>query len=162
MSLNFIQFKNMKTKITLLFAFILTTISFAQTAETEISTEATVKEPIPFQIVEVPPLAPDCKVKWKVEKQKKCTLDFILNHVNRKLNTNLVSELGLTGFFRIDVTFTIDKEGKPKNVSASGGPEIMNQNAVEVIQALPTFTPAMHKGEAAEVYFKFPIAFDIQ
>ncbi len=157
----------MKTKITLLLAIFFAAISFAQNSETEkpqtISEKVTASEPepMPFKLADVPPLAPDCKAKWKVEKQQKCTQIFISSHVNRKFNTELVSELGLTGRIKIDVTFTIDKEGKPKNISATGGPEIMNQHAVEVIEILPRLTPAMHNGEVVEVSYNMPIVFDI-
>ncbi|MCZ4318926.1 energy transducer TonB [Aequorivita viscosa] len=158
----------MKTHISLLVLILLTTIGFAQTIIAEkpqIKTEeftANEAKPMAFNLAEVLPLASGCKAKWKVEKQRECTRKFIMNHINRNLNTDLVSELGLTGFFKIDVSFTIDKAGNIKNISATGGPEIMNQNAVEVIKMLPQFTPAMHNGEMVAVYLKFPIAFDIQ
>lgn len=157
----------MKTKITLLLAILIATISFAQTSKTEkpqaVTQDVTTNEaePVPFQLVEIPPLAPKCKTKWKVEKQKKCTSRFISDHVNRKFNTNLVSELGLTGLIRIDIFFTIDKDGKPKNISAAGGPEIINQHAIEVIQNLPQLTPAMQNGELVEVAYKMPVVFQI-
>ena len=158
----------MKTKIILLLYIFLTTISFSQTIETEktetYTEEVRVSEPKPiaFKLVDVPPLAPDCNAKWKLEKLQKCTLNYIFGHVNRKLNTDLVSELGLTGLIRIDVTFTIDKEGNPKDITASGGPEILNQNAIGVLQTLPQLIPAIHQGEIVEVYLKFPVALDIR
>lgn len=157
----------MKTSITLLFAIFFTTISFAQTSEkgkpqtNSQETTTNEAEPIPFQLVEVPPLAPKCKPKWKVEKLRKCTSRFISDHVNRKFNTTLVSDLGLTGLIRIDITFVIDKEGKPKNISASGGPEIINQHAVEVIQNLPQLTPATQNDEVVEIAYKMPVVFEI-
>lgn len=157
----------MKTKITLLLAILFTTISFAQTSDTEKpqanSQEITTDEaePIGYNHVDVPPLAPNCKTKWKLEKRQTCTREFINGYINRKLNTDLVSELGLTGFVKIEVTFTIDKEGRSKNISATGGPEIMNQNAVEVIETLPQLSPAMNNGELVEVFYKVPIAFSI-
>ncbi len=147
----------MKTKIVLLFSFLFTASIFAQ----DIAIVKSKSEPIPFQLVEIPPLAPDCKVKWKIEKQKKCTKEFIINHVNRKFNVELAPELGLTGRIRIDVTFIIDKEGKPKDINATGGPEIMNQEAIEVIQNLPQLTPASQNGETVEIIYKLPILFDI-
>src|SRR5690606_34170125 len=50
-----------------------------------------------FNEVENPPLAPDCKSKWDVEKKKECTNKFIQQHVMRKFNTDLAAEVGLTG-----------------------------------------------------------------
>lgn len=155
----------MKSKILLFLLIQLPTINFAQTTETkktQISTEITNEtKPISFQLVEVPPLAPDCKAKWQVEKQQKCTRDFIVNHVNRKFNLELASDLDLTGRIRIDVSFIIDKEGKSVNIRATGGPEIMNQEAVEVIKKLPQLIPAMQNGKTVEVSYKLPILFYI-
>lgn len=157
----------MKTKILLFLLILLTTIGFAQTTETEKAQNDTEEispnesEPIPFKLVEVPPLGPDCKAKWKREKQKDCTAKFIINHINRKFNTELASDLGLTGRIRIDVSFIIDKEGKSIYITATGGPDIMNQEAIEVIQKLPQLTPAMQNGKTVEVSYKLPILFDI-
>jgi protein TonB len=157
----------MKFKIILLLAIFFTTLSFAQTDNIEktqtntLKVKATETEPMGYNRVEMPPLALNCKTKWKLEKRQKCTREFINDYINRKLNTKLVSELGLTGFFKIDITFTIDKDGKTKNISATGGPEIMNLNAEEVIQTLPQLSPAMHKGELVEVFYKVPVAFQI-
>ncbi len=155
----------MKIKITLLLTILITTINFAQTTEIEkpeTYTEVKVSEPepIPFQLVEIPPLAPDCKTKRKVEKQKKCFVDFIVKHFNRKFNTNLASDLGFTGRTRFEVDFIIDKEGKIKNITATGGPDIMNQHAVEVIKLLPQFTPALKEGKPIEVAYHLPVIFD--
>lgn len=92
----------MKIKTALLLAIFFTTICFSQTNETEKpqtnseKVTASEPEPMPFKLADIPPLAPDCKAKWKVEKQQKCTQIFISSHVNRKFNTELVSELGLT------------------------------------------------------------------
>lgn len=157
----------MKSKIIWLLAILFTIVSFAQNSETEkpetnneiVITNET--EPIPFQLVEVPPLAPKCKANGKVEKQRKCTSSFITGYINRKLNIDLASELGLKGLIRINVQFIIDKEGKSKNITTSGDIEIMNQNAVEVIQSLPQLTPAMQNGEIVEVSYRLPILFQI-
>lgn len=156
----------MKTKIIVLLALMLTTINLAQNTEIQtpvidevVSNVET--QPVPFQLADVPPLARDCKTKWKLEKRQKCTRSFINNHVNQKFNTELVSELGLMGRIKIDVSFTIDKEGRPKNISATGGPEMMNLHAIEVIQILPQLSPAMHNGKLVEVAYRLPIVFDI-
>jgi len=117
---------------------------------------------IDFKEVEDPPLAPDCKSKWSVEKQKECTNKYIQRHVMRKFNTSLAGDVGLTGRVKIRIEFIIDTNGKPVNINATGGPEIMNQNAIEVIGLLPDLKPGMKDGEPINVSYKMPLIFQIQ
>lgn len=66
----------MKTKITILFAILFISFSFSQTTEIDKPNENSVdvkspqSEPMGYNRVEVPPLAPNCKAKWKSEKNK--------------------------------------------------------------------------------------------
>ncbi|WCO00235.1 energy transducer TonB [Psychroserpens ponticola] len=117
---------------------------------------------IDFKEIENPPLAPDCKSKWKVEKQKECTNKFIQRHVMRKFNTELAGDVGLTGRIKIMIEFIIDTNGKPININATGGPEIMNQNAIDVIGLLPDMKPGMKDGEPINVSYKMPLIFQVQ
>jgi hypothetical protein len=112
--------------------------------------------------IENPPLAPDCKSKWNVEKQKECTNKYIQQHVMRKFNTDLAGDVGLSGRIKIIIEFIIDTNGKPINITATGGPEIMNQNAIEVIGLLPNLKPGMKDGEAINVSYKMPLIFQVQ
>ncbi|WP_299156840.1 energy transducer TonB [uncultured Tenacibaculum sp.] len=116
---------------------------------------------IEFNEVEAPPLAPDCKSKWDIEKRKKCTNKFIKKHIMKKFNTNLVNDVDLTGRIKIIIEFIIDKNGKPINIRATGGPEIMNQNAIEVIGLLPKLSPGMQDGKPINVSYKTPLIFQV-
>lgn len=116
---------------------------------------------VEFNEVENPPLAPDCKSKWDVEKRKECTNKFIQQHVMRKFNTDLAAEVGLTGKIKIMIEFVIDTNGKPININATGGPEIMNQNAIEVIGLLPNLEPGTKEGKPINVSYKMPLNFMI-
>lgn len=116
---------------------------------------------VEFNEVENPPLASDCKSKWDVEKRKECTNKFIQQHVMRKFNTDLAAEVGLTGKIKIMIEFIIDTNGKAINITASGGPEIMNQNAIEVIGLLPDFRPGTRDGKPINVSYKMPLTFQI-
>ncbi len=53
-----------------------------------------------------------------------------------------MSELGLkSGRIRIEIDFIIDKNGSAVNINASGGPDLINQNAVDVIATLQKLKP---------------------
>jgi hypothetical protein len=117
---------------------------------------------IPFEVVDEPPLAPDCKSKWSIEKKRKCTNDFILKHIQRKFNTDLAGNLGLSGRIRIEIEFVIDKNGDVINAKGSGGPELMNQNGAEVVSIMPKFQPGIKDGNPVNVSFRIPIIFQVQ
>ena len=106
-------------------------------------------------------MAPGCKSKWYLEKRRKCTIKYINRHVAKKFNINLASELSLSGKIKIDIEFVIDTDGKPINITANGGPEIMNQNAIEVIGLLPDFKPGTKNGKPVNVLYKLPLIFRI-
>lgn len=116
---------------------------------------------VAFKEAENPPLAPDCKSKWNVEKKQECTNKFIQQHVMRKFNTELALDIGLSGKVKIIIEFVIDTTGKPINITATGGPEIMNQNAIEVIGLLPNFKPGTKEGKPVNVSFKMPLMFQV-
>ncbi|AXP79500.1 Gram-negative bacterial tonB protein [Mariniflexile rhizosphaerae] len=116
---------------------------------------------VEFNEVENPPLAPDCKSKWDIEKRKECTNKFIQQHVMRKFNTDLAADVELTGKIKIMIEFVIDTNGKPININAAGGPEIMNQNAIEVIGLLPNLEPGTKEGKPINVSYKMPLNFII-
>ena len=59
------------------------------------------------------------------------------------------------------IEFIIDTNGKPINITASGGPEIMNQNAIDVIGLLPNLRPGTKNGKPINVSYKMPLVFQI-
>lgn len=107
---------------------------------------------IPFAVIENPPLAPGCK-------KKECTSKYIQMYVARKFNTELANEIGISGKIQIMIEFIIDVEGNPINISATGGPEIMNQHAIDVIAVLPKLKPGMKDGKPINVSYKLPLLF---
>lgn len=117
---------------------------------------------IEFKEVKNPPLAPDCKSKWDIEKRKKCTSKYINMHVLRKFNPSLATEVGVKGKIKINIEFVIDVNGKPINITANGGPEILNQNAIEVIGLLPDLKPGTMDGKPINVLYKMPLTFIVQ
>ncbi len=116
---------------------------------------------VEFMEAENPPLAPNCKSKWDIDKKQKCTSTFIQQHIMRKFNTDLAGDVGITGKVKIIIDFVIDTNGKPININATGGPKIMNQNAIEVIGLLPNLKPGMKDGKPIYVSCKMPLTFMI-
>jgi hypothetical protein len=138
-----------------------TLIENSQSSELKI-VEISESDIVPFKVAENPPLAVDCKSKWKVQKQRECTASFIQKHLQRKFNTELAGDIEITGRIRIEINFIIDKNGEAVNITATGGPELMNQNAVDVIATLPNLSPATHNGETVNVSYFLPLLFLIE
>ena len=116
---------------------------------------------IEFKDSENPPLAPECEAKWDSDKKRDCTNKYIQNHLRRKFNLDLLGEVKQTGKVKIMITFIIDTDGKAINIEATGGPDILNENAVDVIGLLPNFKPATKDGEPINVSCKMPLQFFI-
>ena len=63
---------------------------------------------VPFAVIENVPIYPGCE-SGNNEAKKKCMSEKIAQFVNKKFNTDLASDLGLSGRQRINVIFKIDK-----------------------------------------------------
>ena len=73
---------------------------------------------VPFSVIENVPIFPGCEKEKGNEAKKKCMSDKIAKFVNKKFNTDLAGDLGLSGRQRISVFFKIDKNGNIVNVGA--------------------------------------------
>ncbi|GAB5398922.1 MAG: hypothetical protein Aureis2KO_05070 [Aureisphaera sp.] len=130
--------------------FIVLLFGIAVNAQNLTDKEINERDLIPFAIIENPPIAPGCK-------EKACTSKYIQRHVERKFNTELIGKAGISGKIEIMIEFIIDVEGNPINITASGGPEIINQNAIDVITILPKFKPGMKDGKPVNVSYILPL-----
>lgn len=148
----------MKNKI-LPFILLLFTYSIYSQDNTE---NNNLSEIIPFNEIENPPLAPECKSKWKVEKRKECTQKYISMFLAKKFNTDLALEIDYKGRVKIEISFIIDEKGKATNIAASGGPEIMQKNAIEVIRSMPNLEPGTVNNKPTRVSYMLPLVFQIQ
>ena len=83
----------------------------------EVYEEEEVMEDVPFAIIEDVPVYPGCK--GNKDQLRACLQDEITKHVNKKFNSELASDLGLSpGVKRIFVMFKIDKEGNIVDVKS--------------------------------------------
>jgi len=117
---------------------------------------------VPFGVVDQVPTTAECADKFASnENRKKCVSDFIAKHVNLNFNTQLASNLGLTGKQRITVIFRVDTEGNVMQVRARAPHPGLEEEAVRAVKTLPRFTPGKHKGKEVVVLYSLPIIFQI-
>ncbi|MFK5958074.1 MAG: energy transducer TonB [Lutibacter sp.] len=127
----------------------------------EVEEEEDVMEDVPFAIIEDVPVYPGCK--GNKAKLRACLQEKITKHVNRKFNSDLASDLGLSpGIKRIFVMFKIDKKGNITNVMARAPHKRLQEEAIRVIKLLPKMTPGKQRGRPVGVKYSLPIAFKVE
>ncbi len=116
---------------------------------------------VPFSVIENVPIFPGCE-KGNNDTKRKCMSAKITKFVQKKFNTDLAGDLGLTGRQRINVIFKIDKKGNVVNVRARAPHPRLEKEAARVINLLPKMKPGKQRGKAVIVPYSLPIIFQVQ
>ncbi|PZD78761.1 energy transducer TonB [Mesonia sp. K7] len=117
---------------------------------------------VPFTAIEDVPIFPGCEKFKTNNERKKCMSDKISSFVNSKFNTDLGSELGLTGTNRVYVKFKIDNKGNIVGVQARAPHPRLQKEAERVVKMLPSMTPGKQRGKPVGVLYSLPIVFQVQ
>ena len=139
----------MKKLILLLF---IPLVSFGQ-SETENNSK------VPSEIFDNIPVYPGCK--GSELKKRKCMSERIAKFVERKFNTDIAADLGLTGRQRIGIIFKIDTLGNITGVRARAPHPRLEQEAVRVINLLPKMKPGIKNGKPVIVPYSIPMIFQV-
>jgi protein TonB len=139
----------MKKLILLLF---IPLVSFGQ-SETENNSK------VPSEIIDNVPVYPGCK--GSELKKRKCMSEKIAKFVERKFNTDIAADLGLTGRQRISVIFKIDTLGNITGVRARAPHPRLEKEAVRVINLLPKMKPGIKNGKPVIVPYSIPMIFQV-
>lgn len=119
-------------------------------------------EDVPFAIIEDIPVFPGCERGTKAEK-KACFMQKISKHINKKFNSGLASDLGLSaGKKRIFVMFKIDKTGSITEIQARAPHPRLQKEAERVVKTLPKMTPGKQRGRPVSVRYSLPISFLVE
>ena len=117
---------------------------------------------VPFAVIENVPVFPGCENEKGNNAKKQCMSDKIAQFVNKRFNTDLASDLGLSGRQRISVIFKIDKSGNITNIAARAPHPGLEKEAQRVIGLLPKMQPGKQRGKAVTVPYSLPILFQVQ
>ena len=116
---------------------------------------------VPFSVIENVPVFPGCESGNNTAKRD-CMSKKIQQFVNRKFNTDLASDLGLSGRQRINVIFKIDKTGNVTGIRARAPHPGLEKEAARVIGLLPKMKPGKQRGKPVNVPYSLPIIFQVQ
>ncbi|WP_299682437.1 energy transducer TonB [uncultured Dokdonia sp.] len=130
--------------------------------EVEVADEEEEIADVPFAVIENVPIFPGCESKKNNAERKKCMSEKVSKLVNRKFNTELGSDLGLSGVNRIFVSFKIDKSGNIVNIRSRAPHPKLEQEAARVIKLLPKMTPGKQRGKPVGVLYSLPITFKVE
>jgi protein TonB len=116
---------------------------------------------VPFAVIENVPIFPGCESGNNAQKRD-CMSAKITAFVQKKFNTDLAGDLGLSGRQRISVVFKIDKNGNVTGVRSRAPHPSLEKEAARVINLLPKMKPGKQRGKAVIVPYSLPIVFQVQ
>ncbi|MEX0291523.1 MAG: TonB family protein [Flavobacteriaceae bacterium] len=123
---------------------------------TDYIVEAT-KNTIPFALVEEVPVFPGCESEGD---KRDCFIEKMMRHIQKHFNyPQEARDAGIEG--RVNLLFTIDKNGFISNIKKRGPHELLEAEAERIIKRLPRMQAGIHKGEKVNVPFSIPLTFKL-
>ncbi len=119
-------------------------------------------EEVPFQAIQDVPIFPGCEKFKDNAKRKQCMSDGVQKFVNNRFNTELGSELGLSGITRISVQFTVNEFGKVTDIRTRAPEPELEREAQRVVSQLPDMVPGKQRDKAVRVIYQLPIVFQVR
>ena len=115
-------------------------------------------EEVIFIKVEDKPIFPGCE---NVSDKYACFQEMLQKHIRKNFHyPEVAQEMGLQG--RVNVVFTIQKDGSIGDVRLRGAHEILETEAARIISKLPKMTPGKQRGTPVKVPFSIPITFKLK
>ena len=124
--------------------------------------EIEIEKPFNMTNVEVVPIYPGCEDATTNKERLKCMSDKLGRLVQRKFNTGLARDLGLSGIQKIDVQFKIDKTGHIIEIKSRAPFKLLEEEAARVVSKIPQMTPGTQRQEPVSVLYNLPIKFNVK
>ncbi len=116
---------------------------------------------VPFERVEVVPIYPGCENKRGNEAKKKCMSEKLTKLIQKKFNTDIAGDLGLSGIQKIQTQFTIDKLGNITDIKTRSPYSQLEKEVKRVINIIPSMKPGKQRNEPVGVRYVLPIKFQV-
>ncbi|WP_108244823.1 energy transducer TonB [Muricauda brasiliensis] len=122
--------------------------------------EEEINEEIPIILVENAPVFPGCENEATEKDKRACFQEMMQKHIRKNFRyPDPAKELGLQG--RVNIMFTIDKDGSINNVRLRGPHESLEEEASRIISKLPEMKPGEQRGIPVKVSYSLPITFKL-
>ena len=121
-----------------------------------------VVEDVPFSAIQDVPVFPGCEKYTTNEERKQCMNEKVRKFVNKRFDTSLGSDLGLSGINKVYVRFKIDAKGNIVDIRARANHPKLEEEGERVVKKLPSMKPGKQRGKAVGVIYALPITFKIQ
>ena len=120
--------------------------------------------PVEYDIlgVERVPIYPGCEKAKNNDERRQCMSEKISRLIQRKFNSDLAAQLGLSGRQKIDVQFKIDKTGKVNDIKTRAPHPRLEKEAERVIKIIPEMEPGRQSDKNVGVIYTLPIIFQVQ
>lgn len=117
-----------------------------------------IPDEVSFIVIEDVPVFPGCE---GADDKRACFQEMMQKHIRKNFRyPEIAQEMGQQG--RVNVVFTIQKDGSIDDVRMRGPHEILETEAARIISKLPKMTPGKQRGTAVKVPFAIPITFKLQ
>jgi len=113
---------------------------------------------VSFAVVDEVPVFPGCEGNEDI---RACFQKMIMKHISKNFRyPEEAKEKGIQG--RVNVMFTIDKDGNIVNIRKRGPHQLLEAETQRIISRLPKMLPGKQNGEKVNVPFSIPITFRLQ
>ena len=114
-------------------------------------------EEFPFMMVEEVPVFPGCE---NAQDKNACFQEHMQEHIRKHFRyPEVAQEQDIQG--RVNIIFKIGSDGNIKNIRKRGPHELLENEAVRIIENLPKMQPGKQNGIAVDVPFSIPITFKL-
>lgn len=111
--------------------------------------------------VERVPVFPGCETLTDNNQRRDCMSAEIGKLINRRFDTEIANQLGLTGNQRIYVSFVIDKNGELGKLQVRAPHPRLEREAERVVKMIPKMMPGIQNNREVDVMFTLPIIFNV-
>ncbi|WP_161496048.1 M56 family metallopeptidase [Zobellia sp. OII3] len=113
---------------------------------------------VPFTYADEVPVFPGCENENDL---KACFQQNIQKHIGKHFKyPEEAQKQGIQG--RVSIMFTIDEDGSIVDIRKRGPHELLENEAVRIIEKLPRMTPGSYEGKTVKVPFSLPITFKLE
>lgn len=120
------------------------------------------EENIYVENVQFVPIFPGCEKFDLNSERKKCLNEKMTKLVQRKFNTDIASNHGLTGVQRIFVEFKVDKTGQITDIKTRAPHPKLEEEANRIANKIPNMKPGKNGTTPVNVIYNLPIKFKVQ